>query len=117
MNLALISVRCSQFHSPAQRLARWLKTHWQRTGIESFPFSSDFLALQVGVDPKIVKEWLINFKKQGIVEHGHNTVLITDQDGLEREACRCYTLARKSTEEYVQSLVDLAKTHRHPELS
>jgi hypothetical protein len=117
MNLAVISVGCSQFHSPPQRMARWLKAHWQRTGIESFPFSSDFLALQVGVDPKIVKEWLIDFQKQGIVDVGRNTVIITDQDGLERKACRCYTLARESTDEYIQSLVDLAKAHSHPELA
>jgi hypothetical protein len=111
MNLAVISVGCSQFHSPAQRLARWLKAHWQRTGIESFPFSSDFLALQVGVDSAIVKEALMDFKKQKIVDVGRNTVVITDQDGLEREACRCYTLAKDSVEEYTGALANLSQRH------
>ena len=110
MNLAVISVGCSQFHSPAQRLARWLKAHWQRTGIESFPFSSDFLALQVGVHSAIVKEALMDFKKQGIIDVGRNTVVITDQDRLERETCRCYTLAKKSVEEYIGALGDLSKS-------
>lgn len=112
MNLAVISVGCSQFHSPAQRLARWLKAHWQRTGIESFPFSNDFLALQVGVDSAIVKEWLMEFKKQGIVEVGRNIVIITDQDGLERKACRCYTLAKESVEEYIGALGHLSRSYR-----
>ena len=62
MTLAVISVGCSQFHSPAQRLARWLKTHRQRTGLESFPFSSEFLASQVGVDSKIVTDRLVDFE-------------------------------------------------------
>ncbi|OQW34770.1 MAG: hypothetical protein A4E19_17795 [Nitrospira sp. SG-bin1] len=114
MSLAVISVGCSQFHSPAQRLARWLKAHWQRTGIESFPFSSDFLALQVGVDSAIVKEWLMDFKKQGIVDVGRNIVIILDQEGLEREACRCYSLAKEAVEEYVDALGHLSKSHRQP---
>lgn len=112
MNLAVVSVGCSQFHSPAQRLSRWLKAHWQRTGIESFPFTSDFLALQVGVDSSIVKEWLIDFEKQGIVAVGRNTVVITDQEGLERKACRCYAVAKESVEEYIVALDDLSKSHR-----
>jgi hypothetical protein len=117
MHVAVISVGCSQFHSPAQRLARWLKAHWQRVGMESFPFSSDFLACQVGVDSVIVKERLSDFKKSGIVDVGRNTVLITDQDGLEREACRCYTLAKQSVEEYICALNDLSMTHSPSELS
>ena len=111
MNLAVVSVGCSQFHSPAQRLARWLKAHWIRTGIESFPFSSDFLALQVGVDSAIVKDALMDFKKRGMVDVGRNTVLITDQDGLEGEACRCYALAKESVEEYIGALGKLSQSH------
>jgi CRP-like cAMP-binding protein len=112
LNTAVISVGCSQFHSAAQRLARWLKAHWQRTGITSFPFSNDFLALQVGVDPGTVQARLIDFQKKGLVELGHNRVAITDQDGLEREACRCYTLAKKSVEEYTEALGQLSQRHR-----
>jgi CRP-like cAMP-binding protein len=113
MGLAVISVGCSQFHSPAQRLARWLKAHWQRTGIESFPFSNDFLALQVGVDPGTVKARLMDFQKQGLVELGLNRVVITDQDGLERESCPCYSLAKQSVDEYIGALEELSKSHSH----
>jgi hypothetical protein len=64
MTLAVISVGCSQFHAPAQRLARWLKSHRQRMDIESFPFSSEFLAAQVGVDSKLLTERLADFENQ-----------------------------------------------------
>ncbi len=111
---AVMSVGCSQFHSPGQRLARWLKAHWQRTGIESFPFSPDFLALQVGVDSAMVKEWLVDFKKQDILDIEQNRVTITDQDALEREACRCYTLAKEAVEEYIGALDQLSQHHSHP---
>jgi hypothetical protein len=94
INLAVMSVGCSQFHSPAQRLARWLKAHWHRTGIESFPFSNDFLPLQVVVDATLVKERLMDLQQQGIVKLGPNRVVITNQNGQERETCRWYTLAK-----------------------
>ena len=63
------------------------------------------------MDYAIVKECLANYKKQGIVDIGRKTVVITDQDGLEREACCCYTLAKESVEEYVGALGDLSKSH------
>jgi hypothetical protein len=113
MKHAVISVGCSQFHSPAQRLARWLKAHWQRTGIATFPFSNEFLALQVGVDPATVKERLIDYQKQGLVELGHNRVVISDQEGLERQACPCYFLAKQSVDEYTGALKALSKSHSH----
>jgi hypothetical protein len=117
INLAVISVGCSQFHSPAQRLARWLKAHWHRTGFESFPFSNDFLALQVGVDATIVKERLMDLQQHGIVKLGPNRVVITNQNGLERETCRCYTLAKASVEEYIGALTQLSKRHHHSQPS
>ena len=49
MRQAIVSVGCSQFHSASQRLARWLKAHWHRTGIETFPFMTAFLAVQAGI--------------------------------------------------------------------
>jgi hypothetical protein len=113
MNHAVISVGCSQFHSPAQRLARWLKAHWQRTGIATFPFSNEFLALQVGVDSTTVKERLSDYQKQGLVEVGHNKVMISDQDGLERQTCACYFLAKQSVDEYTDTLKALSKSHSH----
>ena len=105
MKHAVISVGCSQFHSPAQRLARWLKAHWQRTGIVTFPFSDEFLALQVGIDAATVKERLI--------ELGHNRVVISDQEGLERQTCPCYFLAKQSVDEYTDALKGLSRSHSH----
>ena len=65
------------------------------------------------MDSAIVKEALMDFKKQGIIDVGRNTVVITDQDRLERETCRCYTLAKKSVEEYIGALGDLSKSQSH----
>lgn len=111
MRHAVISVGCSRFHNPAQRLARWLKAHWHRTGIDSFPFSNQFLSAQVGVDRHIIGDLLSDFQSHGIVKSGRNNVTITDQDALAKRACECYELAKKATDEYAVSLADIARAY------
>jgi hypothetical protein len=111
MRNAVISVGCSTYHAVPQRLARWLKAHWHRTGIESFPFSVQFLSAQVGAERHVVGEVLEEFQNLGIVKNGHNKVMITDQDALAKQACECYELAKKATEEYTVALTDIVRTH------
>jgi Crp-like helix-turn-helix domain len=114
MRNAIISVGCSTYHTVPQRLARWLKAHWHRTGIESFPFSVQFLSAQVGAEPHIVNEVLEQFQRLGIVKNGHNSVTISDQDALAKQACECYELAKKATEEYMVALTEIVRTHESP---
>jgi hypothetical protein len=109
---AVISVGCSSYHTLPQRLSRWLKAHWYRTGIESFPFSAQFLSAQVGVeDPQLVADVLEDFQRRGIVKTGRNNVTITDHEALTQQACECFDLAKTATDEYLQDLAHIAKTH------
>jgi hypothetical protein len=111
MRTAVISVGCSRFHAVPQRMARWLKAHWHRTGIESFPFSAQFLAAQVGADYKIVAEALKTFQENNIVKMGRNTVTIVDHQALGKEACECYGLAKQAADDYMAALAEIARTH------
>lgn len=114
MRNAVISVGCGNYHRVPQRLARWLKTHWHRTGIDTFPFSAEFLSAQVGTDPKLVREALEDFETQGLIKVGRNKVTIADHDRLAKQACECYELAKKATEEYIAALADIARAHGGP---
>ena len=111
MRTAVISVGCSRFHTVSQRLARWLKAHWHRTGIETFPFSAQFLAAQVGADPNIVVETLQAFEADNLIRNGHNKVTIADHEGLGRQACECYELTKVASSEYMVALQEIARTH------
>ena len=111
MRTAVISVGCSRFHAVPQRMARWLKAHWHRTGIETFPFSAQFLAAQVGADSQSVSEALKAFQKENIVTSGHNRVTILDQDKLSKQVCECYELAKQAADEYLDALASIARTH------
>jgi hypothetical protein len=64
---AVLSVGCNRFHSHQQRLARWLIAHRDRTGLETFPFTLDFLGAQVGLDRSTVTKLVDDFQRQGTV--------------------------------------------------
>jgi CRP-like cAMP-binding protein len=106
-----ISVGCSQFHSPPERLSRWLMAHWHRTGFESFPFSSDFLAAQAGLDPKTAADVLKEFENEGLIEKSLRYVKILNHEGLKAQACQCFTRCTEATDEYVRDLSDLARSY------
>jgi len=108
---AVISVGCSTYHTVPQRLARWLKAHSHRSGIDSFPFSSQFLAVQVGCEAKAIEQALDDFQRQSIVKQRHNNVTITDHDALGKQACECFERAKQATEQYVLGLQEIARMH------
>lgn len=109
---AVISVGCNRFHSHRQRLARWLKAHEDRTGLESFPFTMEFLGAQVGLDRNTVTQVVDDLQRHGIVMKGHHTITITDHDGLTKACCECFALCKQATKEYLAALPDIARANR-----
>ena len=108
---AVISVGCSRFHEPPQRIARWLKAHWYRTGLESFPFSDEFMAAQAGVDPKTVSMVFKDMDRRGLIRRTHNNVTILHQEALAEWSCVCYVSSKQATEEYLKDLAVIARHH------
>jgi CRP-like cAMP-binding protein len=105
--MAVISVGCSQFHTPAQRLARWLMAHCHRTGLQSFPFSCAFLAAQVGVPSEVTGSVLAEWEPLGIVKKARSSIDITDPHGLTEMACPCFGKAKAAIADFIAALEDL----------
>ena len=111
MRHAVISVGCGRFHEPPQRIARWLKAHWYRTGLESFPFSDEFMGAQAGVEPKIASQVLSDMDRKGIIRRTHNNVALLDHEALSQWSCECYALCNDATEDYLKALAGIARAH------
>jgi hypothetical protein len=111
---AVISVGCNRFHSHRQRLARWLKAHWDRMGMDTFPFTTDFLAAQVGIDRDTVTEIVKDLTQHGTVVKGPRTITITNHEKLTAACCECFAVCKETTEQYVAALQDLALAHGNP---
>jgi len=111
MRHIVISVGCSQFHPPEQRTARWLMAHSHRAGLTEFPFTSDFLAAQVGIDRQQVRSILEEMQKGGLIKKGPHTISINDQRALARQSCACFQLTKEATDTYVEALARLSSAN------
>ena len=107
---SVISVGCSQFHSPSQRTARWLSAHRHRTGLQSYPFTTAFFAAQVGLNEKIVSEVLDEFQAENLLELGFKNITILNAERLTEKSCPCFEKAKQAIDEYLGLLEDLTRT-------
>lgn len=105
---AVVSVGCNRFHSNQQRLARWLIAHWDRTGLQTFPFTLEFLGAQVGLDRNTVAELVAHLEQRGLVKKDHRTIAITDREGLTAASCNCFSHCKEANQQYVAALEKLA---------
>ena len=92
MRHAVISVGCSQFHSPLGAHRRWLLAHWHRTSIKDFLSPTSFLPARVGVGPKSLAEVLKDLEQHGIITKGRNRVTVVNPSELEKRTCRLRSL-------------------------
>jgi hypothetical protein len=113
MRHIVISVGCSQFHTAPQRTARWLLAHAHRTGLNDFPFTTDFLAAQVGLDTETARQTLGDMQQRGLLVKSRASITIVDRSGLAGQSCTCFDLTTEATDSYVTALTTLAKTHAH----
>jgi CRP-like cAMP-binding protein len=106
--LAVISqsIGCSQHHSVAQRLARWLLTMHYYAEANQFEMSQESIAAMLGVGRARVNMAAANFKAKGLITYRRSRIRIVDEMGLKRISCECYRFIRK---EYEALLGDVPK--------
>jgi hypothetical protein len=111
MRHVVISVGCSQFHPAGQRVARWLLAHSHRTGLTVFPFTTEFLAAQVGVDRETIRSVLEEMQQRGIVAKTATSVSISDRQALARQSCGCFDLTTEATDGYLNAVGRLSRAY------
>ena len=111
MRHIVISVGCSQFHSPEERIPRWLLAHAHRAGIKEFPFTTEFLSAQVGVDTETTRRALEDLQARGLVAKSAREVSILDTEALAGESCACFQLTKDATDGYLEALTRLSRAY------
>jgi CRP-like cAMP-binding protein len=107
LRYAEITLRCSRIHAPAQRVAGWLKTHWNRIGLESFPITTAALAAKIGLPPQEAADVLEHLQRQGIVSRRYNKISLTDRAALDLWLCECFARVKSAIDDYLAGLADL----------
>lgn len=88
--MALQSSACAGQHPVESRLARWLLTVANRTGLDDFMLTQDFIAQMLGVQRSTVTIEARSLAISGLIEYRRGHVRILDRQGLEDSACECY---------------------------
>ncbi len=89
------SVVCNRFHIVEKRLARWLLTSSDRTGLDDLPLTQEFLALMVGSSRPDVNVAAGALQRAGLIRHTRGNVTILNREGLESTSCECYRIIKK----------------------
>ena len=95
--LAVISqsVACSQHHTVAQRLARWLLTMHDHAESNEFEMSHKSIAALLGTRREGVTEAAGRLHAAGLISYRRGHITVLDRQHLERRACECYEVVKR----------------------
>lgn len=81
---------CNSHHELGQRLARWLLSAHDRSGVPQLSLTQDLIAVMLGVRRSTVSVAAGQLQLAGIIRYQHGRITIIDRIGLENAACECY---------------------------
>jgi CRP-like cAMP-binding protein len=95
--LAIISqsVACSQHHTVAQRLARWLLTMHDHMESNEIRMSQESIAAMLGVRRVGVTEAAGEFQAAGLITYSRASICVLNEAGLRKKSCECYRFIRR----------------------
>jgi CRP-like cAMP-binding protein len=89
------SAACNQFHSIAQRCARWMLMTHDRMDSDEFLLTQEFLAMMLGVQRTGVSVAAGALQQAGLIRYSRGIVTMLDRRGLQRRACECYGVSKR----------------------
>jgi CRP-like cAMP-binding protein len=101
MQIAL-SGGCNSLHSVEERYTRWLLMMHDRTNVDVFAFTQEFLSRMLGVSRGRVNIVTGALEKAGQIKHSRNQITVLDWKGLEASSCDCYRIIK---EEFARVMV------------
>jgi len=77
-------------HSAENRYTRWLLMMHDRTDVDVFVFTQEFLSGMLGVSRARVNIVTRALEKAGLLKHSRNQITVLDWEGLEAASCDCH---------------------------
>ncbi len=95
---ALRTGACNALHSLQQRCSRWMLETLDRTDVESFAVTHEFLASLIGCGRPVLTLILRDMEAIGAVELHRGLIRIRDRKVLDTLCCECYEIIRLNHE-------------------
>jgi CRP-like cAMP-binding protein len=95
--LAIISqsVACSQHHTVAQRLARWLLTMHDRAESSEFEMPQKSIAAMLGARREGITEAAGKLQAARLITYRRASIRILDEASLKKRSCECYRFIKQ----------------------
>ena len=93
---------CNSLHSVEERYTRWLLMMHDRTNVDVFAFTQEFLSSMLGVSRARVNIVTRALEKAGLIKNSRNQITVLDWKGLETSSCDCYRIIK---EEFARVMV------------
>jgi CRP-like cAMP-binding protein len=81
---------CNRAHPVEQRCARWLLQTHDRVRGDHFDLTQEFLGQMLGERRATVNQVAGSLQQRGLIRYTRGRIQVTDREGLEAAACRCY---------------------------
>ncbi len=85
---------CNKLHRASERLARWLLTVADRTGLDSVCLTQESLAAVLGTRRATVALVAGSLQHSGMIRYRRGIVTIVDREALAQAACDCYGITK-----------------------
>ena len=86
---------CNSLHSVEERYTRWLLMMHDRTNVDVFAFTQEFLSSMLGVSRARVNIVTRALEKAGRIKNSRNQITVLDWKGLEASSCDCYRVIKQ----------------------
>lgn len=86
---------CNSLHSVEERYTRWLLMMHDRTNVDVFAFTQEFLSRMLGVSRARVNIVTKALEKAGRIKNSRNQITVLDWKGLEASSCDCYRFIKQ----------------------
>jgi CRP-like cAMP-binding protein len=97
----LRSAACNGLHSLEQRCSRWMLMTLDRTDLENFSITHDFLASLLGVQRSGVSQLVERLASKGVLEISRGEIRVSDRAKLEKLTCECYFIIKEQFVNFV----------------
>jgi CRP-like cAMP-binding protein len=94
---------CNRVHSLRQRAARWLLMTEDRMASPRFELTQEFLAQMLAVRRASVSGVASSLAEDGCISYVRGVITVLDRPALLRNACGCYAVVRRATEQALRS--------------
>lgn len=91
----LRSTACNGLHTLEQRASRWMLLTLDRTDLDHFVVTHEFLASLLGVQRPGVSQLVERFAARGILEIKRGSIRVANREKLRRMSCECYEIMKR----------------------